>query len=232
MSNDGMTTTPIIPSYTRGIGYQAGLLGGMAMLVSIILMLGEHGTREDIQARMEEDRQAMLSQVLPASLYDNNPLESTTKLDGNPFGGDPTVFLASKDGQLTGAAFEVIGQGYSGDIIVLIGINANGELTGVRTIAHAETPGLGDKIEIAKNDWVTSFNGFSLENLSEKQWAVKKDGGEFDQFTGATITPRAVVGAVHEGLQVFRDQKAHLQSAVTDQSHLSSTKQATEEAPQ
>lgn len=227
MSNDGMTTTPLVPSYTRGIGYQAGLLGGMAMLVSIILMLGEHGTKEDIQARMEEDRQAMLSQVLPASLYDNNPLESTTLLEGNPFGGDPTVFLASKDGQMTGAAFEVIGQGYSGNIVILIGVNAKGELTGVRTIAHAETPGLGDKIEIAKNDWVTSFNGFSLDNLSDKEWHVKKDGGRFDQFTGATITPRAVVGAVHEGLTVFIAQKEHLQSAVADQSS-----NATEEAPQ
>lgn len=217
MSNDGMTTTPLVPSYTRGIGYQAGLLGGMAMLVSIILMMGEHGTREDIKARLEEDRQVMLEQVLPSSMFDNNPLATTTELEGNPFGGDPTVFLASKNGQLTGAAFEVIGQGYSGDIVILIGIDAAGELTGVRTIAHAETPGLGDKIEIAKHDWVTSFNGFSLNNLSEKDWAVKKDGGRFDQFTGATITPRAVVGAVHEGLKVFRQQREHLQAVVAEQ---------------
>ncbi|WP_432698449.1 electron transport complex subunit RsxG [Marinobacterium sp. YM272] len=228
MSNDGMTTTPLVPSYTRGIGYQAGLLGGMAMLVSIILMLGEHGTREDIQARLEEDRQVMLEQVLPASLFDNNPLATTTQLEGNPFGGDPTVFLASKEGQLTGAAFEVIGQGYSGDIVILIGVSAEGELTGVRTIAHAETPGLGDKIEIAKNDWVTSFNGFSLTNLSEKEWAVKKDGGRFDQFTGATITPRAVVDAVHEGLKVFKQQREHLQAAAADLSKEVSTEASME----
>jgi len=215
MSN-GMTSTPLTPSYTRGIGYQAGLLGGMAMLVSIVLMLGEHGTRDDINARIAEDRSAMLNQVLPQGLYDNNPLETVATLEGNPFGGDPSVFLATRDGQMTGAAFEVIGQGYSGDIVLLIGVKANGELSGVRTLTHAETPGLGDKIEIAKNPWITGFDGLSLDNTPAAQWAVKKDGGRFDQFTGATITPRAVVNAVHQGLQVFRQQREQLQSAVAD----------------
>ncbi|MBV1788502.1 electron transport complex subunit RsxG [Marinobacterium sp. D7] len=225
MSN-GMTTTPLVPSYTRGIGYQAGLLGGIAMIVSIILMMGEHGTRDDIKARLEEDRSAMLSQVLPVEMYDNNPLEDTTQLEGNPFGGDPTVFLASRDGKLTGAAYEVITHsGYSGTIVLIIGVNANGELTGVRTITHAETPGLGDKIEIAKNDWVEGFNGFSLSNIPEKDWAVKKDGGRFDQFTGATITPRAYVGAVHEGLKVFEQQKLHLQAAVAGLNAVNSEEQ-------
>jgi len=215
--NHGMTTTPLVPSYTRGIGYQAGLLGGMAMLVGIVLMMGEHGTRDDIKARIDEDRRAMLAQVLPADLYDNNPLQTTTALTGNPFGGNPTVFLAGKNGQLTGAAYEVVTHnGYSGTIVLIIGVNADGELTGVRTITHAETPGLGDKIEIAKHDWVERFNGLSLTNPPEKEWAVKKDGGRFDQFTGATITPRAVVGAVHQGLKVFEQQKAQLQNAVVD----------------
>ena len=216
MSN-GMTSTPLVPSYTRGIGYQAGLLGGMAMLVSIMLMMGEHGTREDIQARLEEDRRAMLNQVLPASMYYNNPLEATTQLDGNPFGGDPTVFLASQNGEMTGAAYEVITHnGYSGDIVLIIGVDANGELSGVRTVKHAETPGLGDKIEIAKHDWVKSFDGLSLANTPEKNWAVNKDGGQFDQFTGATITPRAVVGAVYEGLKIFEQQREHFQVAAAE----------------
>jgi len=226
MSPNGMTTTPLVPSYTRGIGYQAGLLGGMAMIVSILLMLGEHGTREDIQARLDEDRRVMLNQVLPASLYDNNPLEQTAQLQGNPFGGDPTVFLATKEGALTGAAFEVIGKGYSGDIVLLIGVDKDGALMGVRTVSHAETPGLGDKIEIAKNDWVESFNGLSLSNTPDKQWAVKKDGGRFDQFTGATITPRAVVGAVYKGLQVYAQQLPQLQAAASH--HGQATKQDNE----
>lgn len=214
--NDGMRSTPLTPSYTRGIGYQAGLLGGMAMLVSIVLMLGEHGTREDINARIAEDRSAMLSQVLPAEMHDNNPLETVATLEHNPFGGDPAVFLASQNGRMTGAAFEVIGKGYSGDIVLLLGVRTNGEISGVRTVTHAETPGLGDKIEIAKSDWVTHFNGLSLHNTPEQQWAVKKDGGRFDQFTGATITPRAVVNAVHEGLKVFEQQREYLQSVVAD----------------
>ena len=83
---------------------------------------------------------------------------------------------------------------------------------GLRVIEHKETPGLGDKIEIRKSDWVRSFEGRSLENTSEQAWAVKKDGGEFDQMTGATITPRAIVGAVYRGLKYYRDHQTELLS--------------------
>lgn len=197
-----------VPSYTKTVGYQAGLLGGIAMIVSIFLMLTEHGTRQAVVDAEDHDRQVMLNQVLPESMYDNNPLTTTIQLDGNPFGGNPTIFIAARDGKFTGAAFETIAHGYSGDIVLLLAVHENGELSGVRTISHAETPGLGDKIEAAKSDWITHFKGMSLNNLSEKEWHVKKDGGHFDQFTGATITPRAVVKAIHEALQIYRQQES------------------------
>ncbi|MGI1670216.1 MAG: electron transport complex subunit RsxG [Neptuniibacter sp.] len=204
------------PSFTQRIGYQAGLLGGMAMIISIMLLMGEQSTREDIKQRLEEDKRALLNQVLPASMYNNNPLESLYELKESPFPGHSMAYIAAIDGTLSGMAMEVVGKGYTTDIVVLLGVNAKGEITGVRTISHAETPGLGDKIEIKKDDWVTTFNGFSLENLSESQWNVKKDGGHFDQFTGATITPRAVVTAVHQGLIQFDKQRAYIQKHLTE----------------
>ncbi len=208
------------PSFTQRIGYQAGLLGGMAMIISIMLLMGEQSTREDIKQRLEEDKRALLDQVLPASMYNNNPLQNLYQLKESPFPGHETAYLATIDGQLSGMAMEVVGKGYTTDIVVLLGVNSKGEVTGVRTISHAETPGLGDKIEIKKDDWITTFTGFSLENLSESQWKVKKDGGYFDQFTGATITPRAVVTAVHQGLIHFDKQRAVIES------HLSELKSA------
>ena len=95
--------------------------------------------------------------------------------------------------------------GYSGDIKMIIGINANGSIAGVRVLSHNETPGLGDKVDLKKSDWVLSFNQKSLNNPTTEAWAVKKDGGEFDSFTGATITPRAVVNQVKRALQYFEE---------------------------
>jgi len=100
--------------------------------------------------------------------------------------------------------------GYSGAIHLLVGIHADGRVAGVRVIGHRETPGLGDKIELAKSPWIRSFEGKSLSSPEAEGWAVKKDRGEFDQFAGATITPRAVVGAVHRALQYFDAHKAEL----------------------
>lgn len=209
-------STPVLnPTFRQRIGYHSGLLGGMAMIISIMLMVGHGITHDDIALRLEEDRVASLNEVLPPSLYDNNPLEQTMTIENNPFSGSSTLFIATKNGLFTGAAFEVVSHnGYSGDIVLLLGVLANGEVSGVRTLSHAETPGLGDKIEIKKNDWIKSFNGHSLTDYSPEQWQVKKDGGEFDQFTGATITPRAVVGAVYQGMLLYKQLLPDIQDRV------------------
>jgi electron transport complex protein RnfG len=90
--------------------------------------------------------------------------------------------------------------GYSGDINLLTAVFANGEIAGVRVTKHEETPGLGDKVEVKKSDWITLFKGQNVLSEDDSRWAVKKDGGQFDQFTGATITPRAVVGSVKQAV--------------------------------
>ena len=93
---------------------------------------------------------------------------------------------------------------------MIMGVDREGNILGVRVLSHKETPGLGDKIEVAKSDWILKFATKSLDNVKPEQWAVKKDGGEFDQFSGATITPRKTVQAVHRGLQLFKAHQAQL----------------------
>jgi electron transport complex protein RnfG len=116
-------------------------------------------------------------------------------------------------------------EGYGGSINLLVGIDSQGAITGVRVIPpHFETPGLGDAVEVQKSPWILSFNGKSLANTPESRWWVKKDGGEFDAFTGATITPRAVVDAVYKALQYFDANKASLLHA--DTAAVTSTQEA------
>jgi electron transport complex protein RnfG len=102
--------------------------------------------------------------------------------------------------------------GYSGTIELIVGVNRDGTVAGVRALQHRETPGLGDKVDVKKSDWVLDFNGHSLGQPPEEQWTVKKDGGVFDTFTGATITPRAVTAAVKRGLLYF---DAHRESLLS-----------------
>ena len=119
---------------------------------------------------------------------------------------------------VTGLAFEMSGPGYSGLIHVLLGIAPDGTLLGVRVRSHTETPGLGDKIELAKDDWILGFTGKSLRDPAPENWKVKRDGGVFDQFSGATITPRAVVRTITRGLTFFDRNKAALTAPLPQKS--------------
>lgn len=185
------------------LSYQTLLLGGFCLLGSALLSFGDVKTHDAIATRLEEDLKASLEQVIPPQYYDNDLLKNTLLLDS-----ETLVYVAKKDGKVSAVAFMVTSNnGYSGAIKSLIGIDKQGQLLGVRVLSHAETPGLGDKIEHAKSDWILSFNGHSLTDLTAVQWKVKKDGGVFDQFSGATITPRAVVGSVYQGLQFFAQHR-------------------------
>jgi electron transport complex protein RnfG len=189
-------------------GKHALVLGGFSLAATLLLAVAHVLTRAPIEARALEDLRSSLAQVIPASIHDNNPATDTLQL---PQAGAPLrVYRARKDGRVTAVAFETQGRGYAGPIRVLLGIDADGRLLGVRVLQHTETPGLGDKIEVARSDWITRFAGLALGDPPEAQWAVKKDGGRFDQFAGATITPRAVVNSVRDGLKLFAAQRAAL----------------------
>ncbi|GAB2197347.1 electron transport complex subunit RsxG [Sessilibacter sp. MAH4] len=203
-----MNTTVLEPSYRNRLGYHSMVLGGICAIVAAFIILGNDATHEKIQQELKQDQINTLSQVLPPALYNNDLLTSTKNIVWN--NTETTVYIAKQDDIPVGFAFPVVGYGYSGAIQLIMAVNGNGEILGVRVISHAETPGLGDKIEINKDNWITEFNGHSLVSKSEQQWHVKKDGGDFDQFTGATITPRAVVAAVYDGLAFFKDHKSEL----------------------
>ena len=158
----------------------------------------------------ENERQAvlrLLSALVPATQHDNDMLSDTiTVLSPSMLGGKRpmNIYRARIEGEPVAAVFEVIApDGYNGKIKMLVAIHYDGIIAGVRIVSHKETPGLGDDIEIERSDWILNFEGLSLSNPTEKGWHVRKDGGEFDQFTGATITPRAVVKAVRKSLKYF-----------------------------
>lgn len=178
------------------------ILGVFCLGFGLLLSITNLFTEKDIALRALEDLQSSVGQVIPHGIYDNNPVEDTITLK-NSAGRDITIYRAQKDGKITGVAYEVRGGGFSGEIKLMLGVDAMGKILGVRTIFHQETPGLGDRINEKKTDWILRFTGLSLGNPPIEQWKVKKDGGHFDQFSGATVTPRGVVKAVREGLEFF-----------------------------
>jgi len=169
-----------------------------------------------IQAQMDAELNRQLAAVLPAG-FDNDPAASARKLaDDILLGGKggTLVYTARRGETVIGWALRVIApNGYSGAIHLLVGVDAQGLVNGVRVITHKETPGLGDPIEEGKSNWIHGFTGKNLDNPGAKGWHVKKDGGVFDQFTGATITPRAVVQAVHNALLYVEQHRAELLEA-------------------
>ncbi len=175
-------------------------------------------TFEATRARIaENERQALLKKlhaILPEDRYDNDLLADTLQVTDPQFLGtdEPvTVYRARKGGRPVAVLFTVVApDGYGGPIKLLVGINADGTLAGVRVLSHKETPGLGDAIDEARSDWILGFTGLSLRHPPPEKWKVKKDGGAFDQFTGATITPRAVVKAVFRALQYYRFHRREL----------------------
>jgi electron transport complex protein RnfG len=189
--------------------YLALLLGLFSLLGAGLLATAQDLTGEAIAARQKDDLLTSLAMVVPRSLYDNDPVGESYDLP-DAAGTAHTVYPARAGGRVVANAWQVTGKGYGGSIDILLGVAADGRLLGVRVLRHAETPGLGDKIEASRDDWVLAFDGLSLGKPPLAEWAVKKDGGRFDQFAGSTITPRAVVRAVREGLEFFAANKARL----------------------
>ena len=199
-------TKIVKPSYRQRIGYHSMLVGGTALIASALLVVGNISTKEVIAQRYAEDLQQMLGEVIPADLHDNNLLTDQFELAGKE------IYQARIESKITAVAYKVSEPGYSGVITLIMAISNEGKVLGVRVISHTETPGLGDKMETARSDWILSLNGKFLTKENDKTWAVKKDGGEFDQFTGATITPRAILKAVKGGMQFFDTNKQRLLS--------------------
>jgi electron transport complex protein RnfG len=190
------------------------LLTAFAVGGAALVAISFHVTAEQIVENRRAVLMRNLSTLIPADLYDNDLLTDTIDVPGDDLlgGEEPvSVYRARKNGEPVALAFmPTAPDGYSGNIKLLVGIKYDGSLTGVRVVEHHETPGLGDAIEAERSDWILSFAGKSLDNPETAQWAVKRDGGVFDQFTGATITPRAVVKAVRRSLEFYNAEREHL----------------------
>jgi electron transport complex protein RnfG len=196
-------TTPVKNSLRT-----AAILIAFTLLGTALLAYTFSVTRQIIAASEERERLALINQVLPSTLYDNDLIKDAAELPPTEELGtsEPTlVYRARLKGEPSAMVFDVVApDGYSGAIKMLVAIRASGEIAGVRVVSHNETPGLGDYIDIAKSKWITIFDGASLEKYAAADWKVKKDGGHFDYMSGATITPRAVVKAVYKALLYYR----------------------------
>lgn len=190
------------------IAYQPFLLGVFALLASGALAWASNATGEAIAAAEAKDLRDSLAEVLPQGMADNDFLKDTIELEKE--GKTVTIYRARQAGVVKAALFKVAQRGYAGDIQVLMAVDSEGKTLGVRVLKHSETPGLGDKIEVKKDPWVKSFDGKSLTDPTPDKWAVKKDGGIFDQFAGATITPRAVVKAVKGGMDFYAEHRKEI----------------------
>lgn len=177
-------------------------------------------TRAPIEASEAEARLALFKQILPESSYDNDLLKQVIKIAPNELLGNHQATeanIATLNHKTAGVILEAVAHdGYSGDIKLLIAIRADSSISGVRVLAHKETPGLGDYIDVAHGKWITMFNDESLAKTAAKDWQVKKDGGKFDYMVGATITPRAVVKAVLKAVQYFDLNKDTLFASVNN----------------
>lgn len=206
----------ILPELSRSMLKNALVLGLFAIATVGAVTVLHQFTAERIQAAERAAQLRALNEILPQEIYDNQLLDSSVEVHHPLLGtAQPTpAYIARRNGAPSAVILQVVApDGYSGAIHLLVGVLADGNIAGVRTVRHRETPGLGDKIELAKDHWILGFNGKSLDNPQASGWAVKKDRGDFDQFAGATITPRAVVAAVHRALQYFEAHREVLLTA-------------------
>jgi electron transport complex protein RnfG len=189
------------------------LLSGLFLWIFAVIGTGlvaltEYAARDEIIANEREVLLRNLYALLPPEQLDNDIASDTLTVAADPLlgtTGPSLVYRARRGGEPVAAIFNSIApDGYSGRIHLLVGVYVDGRIAGVRVVKHAETPGLGDAVEIRKSDWITGFDGKSLSDPEADGWRVRRDGGEFDQLTGATITPRAVVAAVHRTLLYYR----------------------------
>ncbi|MCK5396321.1 MAG: electron transport complex subunit RsxG [Gammaproteobacteria bacterium] len=204
----------IIFQYKKNILITTSLLIIFAVAGAVLVGLAFIQTEDDIKYNEKLTLLRKLNNIVPAEAYDNDLLIDTITIKPNRLLGtkeNSLAYRARKNDQNVAVVLSSIApNGYNGPIHMLVGIYEDGRLAGVRVVKHRETPGLGDAVSVTHSNWILSFDKKSLSNPDETQWKVKRDGGIFDQFTGATITPRAVVKAIHNALLYFKQNRAML----------------------
>lgn len=205
----------------QSITRNAVLLALFAVATALLLAGSYLGTKDRIAAEIRKAEEKALLQIVSRERHDNSMLDDTIAVGPEQAAlglrTQKRIYLARQKGEVVASIIPATARdGYSGDIDLVVGVNRDGSIAGVRVLAHKETPGLGDKVDLKKSDWVLGFTGHSLSNPEPAGWAVKKDKGIFDSFTGATITPRAVVAATRRVLE-FAEANAALLRGESEQ---------------
>lgn len=188
------------------------LLGVVALLGAGLLASINYWARPQVELNRAETLRSQLAELVPAELFDQPLDRGESSIIAPELGpGVQRLYRARLEAEVTALLVTAVAtDGYNGAIRLLMAVDKGGVILGVRVVEHSETPGLGDAIEKRKSDWVLGFDGRSLEIPQPPDWAVRKDGGQFDQITAATITPRAVVGAVKRVLEYVRANHTEL----------------------
>jgi electron transport complex protein RnfG len=205
-----MSANVLIQTSTK----MAGVLTVAAVISTALLSATYNATKGPIEENQKQAKLKLIGEILPKSAYDNDILSDTVEIPAAPELGTratTTAYRARLAGQPAALVFEAVApDGYSGNIFLVIAAKADGSISGVRVVAHKETPGLGDYIEAGRSKWITQFDGLSLDNTPDKDWHVRRDGGKFAYNAGATVTPRAIVKATHKAMKYFASNREKL----------------------
>jgi len=206
-------------SMSAAINKNSKILALFAIACTATVGLVNELTKDRIYTQHQKHLLSTLNSIIEPERYNNELTLDCVNVTNTSLGSDKeqTIYLARLNSTpVAGAITTIAPDGYNGNIELIVAVNVDGSVSGVRTLLHQETPGLGDKIELAKSDWITDFSGKKLTSNNDSRWAVAKDGGMFDQFTGATITPRAVIQAVKNATRYFVNNQQALFSQQND----------------
>jgi Na+-translocating ferredoxin:NAD+ oxidoreductase subunit G len=196
---------PVKPALTLAV--LAAVL--TALLVSVASL-----TRARIAANEQAWIKQRLDALIPPDSHDNDLLADSIAVTAQDLLGSAQpvrIYRARRGGAPVAAVIRPIApDGYRGPIELLVAIGQDGRLLGVQVIRHEETPGLGDAFESRDVHWLDRFRGRSLTDPPTQRWTVRRDGGDFDAFTGATITPRAIVKAVRNALEYYQRNRQRI----------------------
>lgn len=193
------------------MGKNGAILAGFALVTTGLIAVTYVGTKDRIQFEREKQLLSVLNELVPESKHTNELHLDCIHVNSAELLGstsDQRIFRARNANENIAAVIETTApNGYSGDIKMVVAVSYNGASLGTRVVEHKETPGLGDKVDLRVSDWILAFNNVPFGGEDDNRWRVKKDGGQFDQFTGATITPRAVVQAVKNTLVYYNENR-------------------------